>query len=136
MARVESPEYVFAKMCHRKLVHVLSADAIGIYVCDVEGAIAFFAGIWTEWTSGRKLNEGETTNNPFAFLTTELNMNVAPIRPKAMPVILRGQDQIGRWPTAPPEEALDMQRLLPGWTLKIVAGGASNDGGGLYSGEW
>jgi len=25
----------------------------------------FFAGIWTRWTSVRKVREGETTNDPF-----------------------------------------------------------------------
>jgi hypothetical protein len=36
----------------------------------------------------RKVKEGETTNDIFAFLTTEPNAIVAPIHPKAMPVIL------------------------------------------------
>jgi putative SOS response-associated peptidase YedK len=30
--------------------------------------LAFFAGIWTSWTSVRKVKEGETTNDIFAFL--------------------------------------------------------------------
>jgi len=50
--------------------------------------LAFFAGIWSEWTSVRKLKEGETTNDLSDFLTTEANSVVAPIHPKAMPVIL------------------------------------------------
>ena len=29
--------------------------------------LAFFAGIWTRWTSVRKVKEGETTNDLFAF---------------------------------------------------------------------
>ena len=38
---------------------------------------AFFAGIWTRWTSVRKVREGETTNDLFAFLTTdELSIGV------------------------------------------------------------
>ena len=90
--------------------------------------LAFFAGIWTEWTSVRKLKEGETTNDLFAFLTTEANADVAPIHPKAMPVILRTQDEIDRWLFAPPEEALAMQKPLPDGTLQIVARGASDDG--------
>jgi putative SOS response-associated peptidase YedK len=50
--------------------------------------LAFFAGIWTRWTSVRKVKEGETTNDLFGFLTTEPNMEVGAIHPKAMPVIL------------------------------------------------
>ena len=50
--------------------------------------LAFFAGIWTRWTSVRKVKEGETTNDLFAFLTTEANAEVGAIHPKAMPVIL------------------------------------------------
>jgi hypothetical protein len=36
----------------------------------------------------RKVKEGETTNDLFAFLTTEPNNRVGVIHPKAMPVIL------------------------------------------------
>jgi len=38
--------------------------------------LACFAGIWTNWTSVRKVKEGETTNDVFAFLTTEPNAEV------------------------------------------------------------
>jgi len=38
--------------------------------------LAFFAGIWTRWTSVRKVKEHETTNDIFAFLTTEPNKEV------------------------------------------------------------
>ncbi len=50
--------------------------------------LAFFAGVWTRWTSVRKLKEGETTNDLFAFLTTTANADVGAIHPKAMPAIL------------------------------------------------
>jgi hypothetical protein len=50
--------------------------------------LACFAGIWTTWTSVRKVKEGETINDIFAFLTTEPNAEVGAIHPKAMPVIL------------------------------------------------
>jgi hypothetical protein len=35
--------------------------------------LASFADIWTNWTSVRKVREGETTNDIFAFLTAEPN---------------------------------------------------------------
>ncbi len=50
--------------------------------------LAVFAGIWTPWTSVRKVKDGETTDDLIAFLTTEPNAVVAPIHPKATPVIL------------------------------------------------
>jgi putative SOS response-associated peptidase YedK len=55
---------------------------------DESRPLAFFAGIWTHWKSVHKVKEGETENDLFAFLTTEPNAVVAPIHPKAMPVIL------------------------------------------------
>jgi putative SOS response-associated peptidase YedK len=90
--------------------------------------LAFFAGIWTRWTSVRKVKEGETTNDLFAFLTTDANAEVGAIHPKAMPVILQSTDDIDQWLTAPATEALELQRPLPDGTLKIVARGEKKDG--------
>jgi putative SOS response-associated peptidase YedK len=56
--------------------------------------LAFFAGIWTRWTSARKVKEGQTTNDLFAFLTTEPNAIIASIHPKAMPVILTTPEEV------------------------------------------
>jgi putative SOS response-associated peptidase YedK len=58
------------------------------FALDESRPLAVFAGIWTRWTSVRKVKEGETTNDLFGFLTTEPNGVVAPIHPKAMPVNL------------------------------------------------
>jgi len=41
-----------------------------------------------------RLKEGETTNDIFAFLTTEPNAEVGAIHPKAMPVILTTPDEV------------------------------------------
>lgn len=93
-----------------------------------ERPLAFFAGIWTpQWKSVRKVKEGETTNDLFAFLTTEPNKEVGAIHPKAMPVILTAQEEIERWMTAPAEEALKLQRPMPDGSLKIVARGSKKD---------
>jgi len=90
--------------------------------------LAFFAGIWTRWTSVRKVKEGETTNDLFAFLTTEANGEVGAVHPKAMPVILTTSDEVEQWLAAPREEALQLQRPLPDGLLKIVARGGKEDG--------
>jgi putative SOS response-associated peptidase YedK len=93
--------------------------------------LAFFAGIWTCWTSVRKVKEGETTNDLFAFLTTEANKMVGSIHPKAMPVILTTREEIDTWMTAPTNEVLKLQRPLADDALMIVARGEKEDQGGL-----
>ena len=98
------------------------------FALSEERPLAMFAGIWTRWSSVRKVKEGETVNDLFAFLTTEPNAEVGAIHPKAMPVILTTQDEIEQWLTAPAVEALKLQRPLPDGTLKIVARGAKTDG--------
>lgn len=94
---------------------------------DDSRPLAVFAGIWTNWTSVRKVKEGETTNDLFGFLTTDPNNVVGPIHPKAMPVILTKEEEIEAWLTAPAAEALKLQRPLPDNTLKIVVRGGKND---------
>jgi putative SOS response-associated peptidase YedK len=54
---------------------------------DASRPLACFAGIWTNWTSVRKVKEGKTTNDLYGFLTTEPNNVVGPIHPNAMPII-------------------------------------------------
>lgn len=91
--------------------------------------LAFFAGLRTEWTSVRKLKEGEVTAELFGFLTCPPNAEVAPVHPKAMPVILTDPMDWRTWLTAPPEIALTLQRPLPDGMLQIVAEGVREDGG-------
>jgi hypothetical protein len=98
---------------------------------DETRPLAFFAGIWTRWTSVRKVKEGETTNDIFAFLTTEPNKEVGAIHPKAMPVVLTAREEIDVWMNAPAEEALKLQKSLPDNSLKVVAKGDKKDEGGL-----
>jgi putative SOS response-associated peptidase YedK len=77
------------------------------FALDESRPLACFAGIWTNWTSVRKVKEGETTNDIFAFLTTEANAEVHASHPKAMPVILTTPDEVETWMTAPSDEALN-----------------------------
>ena len=70
-----------------------------------------FAGIWRPWhgTRGPKSAPETGDHRLFAFLTTEPNAVVAPIHPKAMPVILDRADW-DQWLTGSVEEALELQR--------------------------
>jgi putative SOS response-associated peptidase YedK len=97
------------------------------FALDDSRPLAVFAGLWTRWTSVRKIKEGETTNDLFGFLTTEANRIVAPVHAKAMPVILTTPAEIETWLTAPIEEALKLQRPLSDAMLKIVARGSKED---------
>jgi putative SOS response-associated peptidase YedK len=97
------------------------------FALDATRPLAVFAGIWTRWTSVRKVKEGETTNDLFAFLTTDANKIVGAIHPKAMPVILTTQDEMETWMTTPIGEALKLQHPL----LEIVARGEKEDLGGI-----
>ena len=97
------------------------------FALDESRPLAAFAGIWTNWTSVRKAKEGEVTADVFAFLTTEPNAIVAPIRPKAMPVILTTENEFDVWLRALAAEAMALQRPLADGRLRIVAKGARQD---------
>ena len=81
---------------------------------------AFFAGIYVPgWTSTRKVKDGETTDNLYGFLTTSPNADVAPIHPKAMPVILTNADKWETWLAAPWSEAARLQEKLDDGLLVV-----------------
>ncbi|SPH25021.1 hypothetical protein DEA8626_04056 [Defluviimonas aquaemixtae] len=64
------------------------------FALDESRPLVFFAGIWTTWTSVRKLRDGETTDDIHACLNTEPNEVVAPVHQKAIPLILRSEAEI------------------------------------------
>ncbi|MFN3275431.1 MAG: SOS response-associated peptidase [Paracoccus sp. (in: a-proteobacteria)] len=79
----------------------------------------FFAGIEVrDWASIRKVKDGETTDDLFAFLTCPPNAEVSPIHPKAMPVILMEPDGWRGWLGGIP--AQEMQRALPDGALQLM----------------
>jgi putative SOS response-associated peptidase YedK len=100
------------------------------FAFDESRPLAVFAGVWTPWTGtrGPKSKPVEGQHELFGFLTCDPNDVVAPIHPKAMPVILTTEAEIETWMTAPTEEALKLQRPLPDGTLQIVATGERTDG--------
>ncbi|USI73971.1 SOS response-associated peptidase [Sphingomonas morindae] len=71
--------------------------------------IVSFAGVWRPAEGGAV----------FAFLTTEPNSLVAPIHPKAMPVLLHDEDE-ARWLSAPLEEALTLAAPFPAQLMALA----------------
>ena len=65
------------------------------FAFDDSRPLAFFAGIWTRWTSVRKVREGETTNDLFGFLTTEPNTMPGPAYVRVTTII---EECEGRYP--------------------------------------
>jgi len=55
------------------------------FALDESRPLAFFAGLWTNWTCVRKVKEGETTNDLFGFLTSEPNAEVGAIHLRRCP---------------------------------------------------
>lgn len=82
---------------------------------------AFFAGIYVpEWTSTRKVKDGETTDKLFGFLTTDANAEVAVFHPKAMPVVLQSDADLKIWLQSGWDEAKELQRPLPDKSLELT----------------
>ena len=90
------------------------------FALDEDRPLAFFAGIWTNWTSVRKLKDGETTDNLYGFLTTEANAEVGAVHPKAMPVILTSPEAVQAWLAAETADLPALQQPLPDGTLQVI----------------
>ena len=99
------------------------------FAFDETRPLAAFAGIWTTWRGTRRPKSRPDTGEHqlFGFLTTDANAEVGAIHPKAMPIILRTVEEIETWMTAPPEDALKLQRPLPNGALKVVMTGEKED---------
>lgn len=88
-----------------------------------------FAGIWRPWTGtrGSKKNPIVGDHLLYSILTTAANEVVAPVHPKAMPVILADPATWDIWLNGSIEEALKLQRPAPVDVIKIVARGTDKE---------
>ena len=76
---------------------------------------------------GRKNASVAGEHQLFGFLTTEANATIAPIHPKAMPVILTTPDEFDRWLEQETLDALAFASVVAGDALRIVAKGEKED---------
>jgi putative SOS response-associated peptidase YedK len=99
------------------------------FALDSDRPLFAFAGLWTPWrgTRGPKSAPIAGEHELFGFLTTKANAVVAPIHPKAMPVILTKPEEVDLWLAADVPKALELQRPLPDDALRIVASGERED---------
>ena len=128
LARQDRPLHRPGDIVLRVRGHEATQDA-DMVRAERRPAVFAFAGIWTPWRGARgpKSAPIEGNHELFGFLTTNANAIVAPIHPKAMPVILTTPDEVGVWLEGETLDALVLQKPLPDDALRIVAKGEKED---------
>lgn len=103
-------------------------DVIWFALSDNRPPFAF-AGIWRPWSGSRGSKKNPIIGDHllYSILTTAANEVVAPIHPKAMPVILADPATWDIWLNGSVEEALKLQRPAPADVIKIVARGTEKE---------
>ncbi len=123
---VSCPEPRFANMRRRSLRKTPKWFAL-----SQDRPLFGFAGLWIPWRGVRGPKErarSTASTSCSASSRQKPNAVVAPIHPKAMPVILTTPAEIDLWLLADAPEALELQRPLPDDALRIVASGEKEDG--------
>ena len=91
-----------------------------------------FAGLWTPWRGvifrGPKSASVNGQHELFGFLATERNAVVAPIHPKAMPVILTTPEDVDLWLLPTRRKHSNCNDHCPTMRCKSVASGEKEDG--------
>ena len=100
------------------------------FAVDETRPLFFFAGVWMPWSGhrGTKANPADGDHLLYSFLTTKPNVIVAPVHPKAMPVLILDQAARETWLNGSIEEALALQRPALDSAVRIVATGEKFDG--------
>lgn len=110
---------------------MLNTDRAGPSVCNLYSELKGQAAI----RAAAKAMHDRTGNLPPmpaifpGLLTTEPNADVKAVHEKAMPVILRTDDELDLWMNAPISEALSLRRPLPEGAVRIVRSGVREDCG-------
>ena len=79
--------------------------------------VAVFAGIWRPYTA--EVKGEQVSGDAFAFLTCDPNPLVAPLHPKAMPVILQSEDY-DAWLDGEAETACALASPYPSQLMRVA----------------
>lgn len=106
------PVTKFAEPDKNTGMKVSGTPSVNRWFARPDGSLFAFAGIWRTWTGdrGTKAKPDVGQHHLYSFLTTDAAEVVKPIHDKATPLILTTPEEIETWLTAPPEEALKLQK--------------------------